>query len=175
MLNLNTILCIIKHIFYCIFHSVCCWLSFSPAVLALCSILQVFSSHNYSLISKHWFLLIYFADHAFSILYYSLLLDLSWPMFLFQALYFVLLLFFFFFPSLSHTDSFLSVISFPLCSVLSIYHYFLLTFCTFPTSVLTFSLLFAYIFQVLKGRIGFERNGGLFCHCVTIFKMVLEE
>lgn len=106
---------------YCIFHSLCCSVSFSPAVLALCSILQVFSSHNYSLVSKYWFLLIYFADHAFSVFYYSLLLDLSWPMFLFWALYFALLLLFFFFPSLSHTDSFLCVVSFPLCSVLVIY------------------------------------------------------
>lgn len=111
---------------YCIFHSLCCSVSCSPAVLAWYSILQVFSSHNYSLVSKHWFLLIYFADHGFSILYYSLLLDLSWPMFLFWALYFVLLLLFFFVSSPSHTNSYLPLLF--LCVVFSLFISSLLSF-----------------------------------------------
>lgn len=112
---------------YCILHSLCCSVSLSPAALALCSILQVFFSHNYSLVSKHWFLLIYFADHAFSILYYSLLLDLSWPMFLFWALFLFCFSYSSSFPHfLTQTRSYLPFLF--LCVVLSSFISLLLPF-----------------------------------------------
>ena len=120
MLNLNSILYIIKYIFYCIFHSLFCSVSFAPAILALFSFLQVFSSHNYSLVSKHWFLLIILLTMpfpSFTVVVSSTSHDLCFSSGLF--------IFFCFSNSSSFPSAFshrlLSVISFPLCGILFIY------------------------------------------------------
>lgn len=83
----------------------------------------------------------------------------------------------------SYSSSFPSAFSHSLLSICHFFsfvwyslsnHYFLFTYCTFPTSVLAFFLCYFLIYSSSqREELNLEEMVGL-CHCVTIFKMVFK-